>query len=673
MFLSATRGRVMPSWKIMTGNARQLAHSAGDPLTVSILGRPNVGKSSLFNRLTRSKMAIVSNVPGTTRDRREGRGTISGLTINVIDTGGLDDRGAVTLDIQKQVEHAIMASDVVLFMVDAKTGITSLDLHFSKWLRQRLGDYKLKYGSLEKREPTIDPSISGVDIRNKQRDIILVANKAEGGHLSDQIIETVSDSVRLGFGEPVLISASHGDGLSDLAQVLINSAQSRGLDDGADEKGGRRKKQQQIKTSKSETTSATTKSERSALLLTPVEPEDVDDSSIPISNSSSSSSSSKPAAITIEERTIQLAIMGRPNVGKSTMLNAFVGSERSIAGPTPGLTRDAIHVDWKFGARKFRLVDTAGLTRLRPNKHILQGLRDTKQIEAMNKIGKGFDHTKEFSIDLPGMRMMDSETDPSQYSYQLSEYALQDALNALRFAQVVLLVVEVKQGAFSNLDLQLARKVLQEGRALVIAANKSDIAQKESGLSSADYQAGVRKHAESFMREFGEVPIVACSGFSETGTKRVLRQVIATHDAWSKRISTGLLNEWLKDTMLASPAARLGNKTIRIKYATQVKTRPPTFALFSNIPALPGFFERFLRSKFQRDFHLDGVPLRFIIRKTEGNPAKKSLLKQGKKTRRGIGHGEGRGVGPDRLRKSYKKSVEQDTRRRRDSRLSRHR
>lgn len=295
-------------------------------LNIALVGRPNTGKSTLFNRLTGKKLAIVSPVPGTTRDRKEGKGSIAGLSINVIDTGGLDDRGAVSINIQNQVEHALREADVILFMIDAKVGVSTIDEFFAKWLRKKLGSISNKnlletipynnnnrnnnYRNNNNRNNNINLVTNGFEDENdedkdnrnilqqediaelnlnnsKKRDVFVVANKSEGSHLSNLVLDTISDALRLGLGDPIPISASHGDGMADLAQHLIAAAKSRGLDDGNDDTIKERNK-------------------------TP---------------------------ITLEERVIQLAIMGKPNVGKSTLVNSFIGQDRLIAGPQAGLTR----------------------------------------------------------------------------------------------------------------------------------------------------------------------------------------------------------------------------------------------------------------------------------------------------------------------------------------------
>lgn len=401
-------------------------------------------------------------------------------------------------------------SDITLFLLDSKAGVTVLDEHFAKWIRKTLGQIGAATGN-DKSSLGVDSSkvsnkndsdyIYNKDVKIDNRKVMILANKTEGAHMSTRVIDTISDSLRLGLGDALPISATHGEGISDLASELIAAAQARGYEDGSgvDDKGSKE-------------------------------------------------------AIKLEERVVQLAIMGRPNVGKSTLLNAFIGEERCITGPTPGLTRDAVHVEWTYNKRLFRLVDTAGLTRIRPDRKLLEDSGwEKKNFKMQEKVGKYFD-----KYTLPGIELMNPEEDPSQYSYQISELALVSALNALRFAQVVLLVVESDQGKFSKLDLQLARKCLEEGRALVIAANKTDEVMLKAGISSKQYTDGVRNHCDQFMREFGEVPIVATTAIDNKGTSRLLETVLVTHDAWSKRISTWVLNRWLKDTLVVSPLKRVG-------------------------------------------------------------------------------------------------------------------
>lgn len=576
-------------------------------LTVSLVGRPNTGKSTLFNRMTGSKKAIVSNIPGTTRDRTESIGYLSGLPLRVIDTGGLDDRGALIDDVVKQVAAALVKSDVILFMLDSRTGITSTDRSFASWVRETT--QKLQS----------DRELLGLNPTK----VILVANKTEGGHLSNYVMDIVSDSYSLGLGDPLLISASQGDGIGDLTLALLEIARQNGCEEGGEELLDSRSRRRLLQHTKEHPDVYVDEEVKHSLNSANVI-DDLMDTSIdaPVS------------------RTIQLAIMGKPNVGKSTLLNALVGEERVITGPTAGLTRDSITVDWSFQGRSFRLVDTAGLTRVRTQDSLLRGITDQKHQTLANSLGKA---AAQRNITLPGIQQMDIEADPSQFSTQIAEMALQSALQTLKFANVVMLVVEAQQGQFSKVDLQLARKCLQEGRGVFIAANKVDVLLEKGDVSITQYEKQVRDHTAEYFREFGEVPVVACSGLDSRGLQRLLRTAAQVHDAWDRRISTGTLNSWLREASVTAPSAKVGDKLLKIKYVTQIKSRPPTFKLFCNATELPPFFERYFRHKIQHDFDLKGVPVRFVVTKSEGKEVKKHLLKHGKHSRRGTGRGEAKG------------------------------
>lgn len=622
---SLSRRRVFPQWNPVSSTYRQLRLLSDAPapvqhkrLTVALVGRPNTGKSTLFNRLTRSKGAIVSNVPGTTRDRKEGAGHLAGQEFKVFDTGGFDDRGLINIDIQKQVQMALHNSNIVLFMIDTRTGVTALDSQFAQWIRKQSG-----------KRP---------DLNVRLPDIILVANKAEGGHLTDQFMDVMAEGYRLGFGEPILISAAQGDGMTDIASKIMEYAEKHGYDD-----NGRLIVKSAMKAAGDFTAPSSAEDKHFALSeaeLTPAIEE----------------SPNEPPDI------IQLAVMGRPNVGKSTLINAVIGEERVITGPLPGLTRDAITVEWEYEERKFKLVDTAGLTRITTNRSLLEGIKEKKLLPIQDIIGKV---AADFPSPLPGLKMVNTEEDPSQYSSQISEFALVSALNALRFAQVVMLVVEGGTGKFMKIDLQLARKCLQEGRALFIVANKFDLV-KNKGLTIADYESQVKAHADEYLREFGDIPVCVTTGSEGAGLKHLLRTAIRVYDSWDRRIETWVLNNWLKDTMVSVPTARAGDKAIKIKYVTQVKARPPTFALFTNVKELPQSFERFLRGRLQDDFKLRGVPIRFVVKRSVGKAADPSLLRQGKHTRRGVGKGDNKGrVGPNRLKKRLVKKIRGTTLKRR--------
>jgi GTP-binding protein len=632
-------------------------------LTVSLVGRPNTGKSTLFNRLTKTKMAIVSSIPGTTRDRREGKGFLAGLPLNVIDTGGLDNRGVVSKFIQQQVEKSFADSDVILLLVDGRAGLTSLDEHFAKWLRKTVQPKKpsataapaLTDGNVPAVTATTLSEDSGVNAAagvslERKRSIIVVANKTEGGLLSNAVMSTVADASRLGFGDPVLVSATHGDGMADLAQVLLMEARRRG------------KLEEEVSSAPHQL--AVVKKKTRMLIK---EMKDMTTSLV-------AADQVVRGPITVEDRVIQLAIMGRPNVGKSTLLNAFIREDRAITGPMPGLTRDAVHAEWQHRERLFRLVDTAGLTRIRTNKSRLETMQDkekrlsTIMDRASSSSSPENDKSIKALVKLPGLAFVDPESDPSQYSYQISEFALISALNALRYAQVVLLVVEGSQGKFSKLDLQLAGKCLEEGRGLVIAANKSDL-MVPSGVSSAAYEEGVRSHIAEFLREFGDIPVVVSSGTEGKGIDRILNTVIKVHDAWSRRVSTGDLNSWLKDLLVTNPPPRVNGRLLNLKYITQIKSRPPTFALFTNMEELPGFFERFLKSNIQQAFKLQGVPLRFVVRKTspllnrrraavgDGKTAESKFRAMTRRSALASPRGKKGIVGPNRDRKRQQRKV----------------
>ena len=326
------------------------------------------------------------------------------------------------------------------------------------------------------------------------------------------------------------------------------------------------------------------------------------------------------------------------------------------------------------------MVDTAGLTRTKPVKELLDVQKENKRVARQEATGvattghtSGVAGTEEgpptkVPVRLPGIDVVDPNEDPSQFSYQVSELALLSALNALRFAQVVCLVIESTQQQFSKIDLQIARLCLTEGRGLVILANKHDLL--SSGSDS--FEAQVKEHCEKFLPEFGDIPVVATSGLQGKGLRRALKEVTRTHDAWSRRVDTWVLNKWLKDLLLSAAPARVAGKTVKVKYITQTSSRPPEFLLFANVEQLPGFFERYLRKRLQETFDLRGVPVRFVVRKTAGTDTRKHLLTNNAKSRRGTGMGEGRGVGAKRhVNIAIKRHVlgdARDQRRRRDTR-----
>ncbi len=444
-------------------------------LTVAILGRPNVGKSTLFNRLAGRRLALVDDTPGVTRDRREADAALGDLRFRIIDTAGLEDADAGSLEsrMQAQTEQALADASVVLFVIDSRTGITPLDRHFGDWLRRG------------------------------GRPVILVANKAEGRAGEAGGFE----AFELGFGTPVLLSAEHGEGLGDLFDALAPFA---------DEEGP------------------------------PVEEERAD------------------------EKPLQLAIVGRPNVGKSTLVNRLLGEDRLLTGPEAGITRDAIGIDWLWRDREVRLIDTAGMR------------RKPKVQEKLEKL------------------------------------SVSDTLRAIRFAEVVVLVVDALH-PLDRQDLTIARLVEDEGRALVLAINKWDlVADRQKTL------ADIRDALTSSLPQLSGLSVVTLSGMTGAGLDKLMPAVLAVHEIWNRRIPTPTLNRWLGEVQERHPPPLVDGRRLRLRYMTQVNIRPPTFALFSSKPGeLPESYRRYLTNLMRETFDLPGVPIRVMLRKGSNPYAKK--------------------------------------------------
>jgi GTPase len=437
--------------------------------TVAIVGRPNVGKSTLFNRLVGRRAAIVDPTPGVTRDRREGAARIADLAFRAIDTAGLEDATGDTLEaaMRAQTERALAEADVALFLVDARAGLTPLDRHFATWLRRQ------------------------------HAKVILLANKAEGKAGTAGAL----DAFALGLGEPIEISAEHGDGMGELYDALKPFAPKPDEADAATETDG-------------------------------------------------------------APRPLHLAILGRPNVGKSTLVNRLVGEERMLTGPEPGVTRDAIAIDWRWHGRPVRLVDTAGLRRR------------------------------------------------ARVTAALEKASVADALRAVRFADLVVLVLDAT-APLERQDLAIARQALEEGRALVVAANKWDLV--------ADVQATRRAIAERLEESLAQargVPVVALSALAGEGIGRLMRAVLAADRAWNCRLATGPLNRWLDEMITRHAAPTAAGRPVRPRYITQVKARPPTFALFVNRPEdVEESYLRYLTNGLRETFDLAGVPIRILPRR----------------------------------------------------------
>jgi GTP-binding protein len=440
------------------------------PFTVAIVGRPNVGKSTLFNRLVGAGRALVDAAPGVTRDRISGEARLGHLVFTAIDTAGLDEGPPESLEgrLRQQTAAALAEADVALMLIDAKSGLTALDRHFARWLRRQ------------------------------DTPIILVANKCEG--MAAQSL--ASEAWGLGLGPPIPISAQNGEGLADLAEALLAHAPAAAAPD-----------------------------ERS------------------------------------DEAPLRMAIVGRPNVGKSSLINRLIEDERLLTGPEPGLTRDAVTVAWQWQGRRIELVDTAGLRR-------------RARIE-------------------PGA---------------LEQLASKSALAALRQAEVVVLMVDAST-PLEQQDVAIANRAADAGRAVVVVANKWDlVAEPKAAL------ALLRERLEGRLPHLKGIACLAISVRTGKNLDRLLPLVAATHERWSRRIATAPLNRWLAETTAAHPPPMAKGRRVKIRYVTQVSTRPPTFVLFvSQAGALPDSYLRYLTNSLREAFELPGVPLR-LRQRTGDNP-----------------------------------------------------
>ncbi len=456
--------------------------------TVAIVGRPNVGKSTLFNRLIGRRQALVNDQPGVTRDRREGEARLGDLSFKAVDTAGLEEAAPDSLPdrMAAQTKVAIASADAVMFLMDARTGVMPSDRAIAQLVRK-----------------------SG-------KPAILVANKCEGRAAQSGVHEAYT----LGLGEPIALSAEHGEGLSDLYDALR------------------------------------------VALPEQTEPADVDGEDIDPDGPQT-------------ERPIRVAVVGRPNAGKSTLVNRLVGEERMLTGPEAGITRDTIAVDLEWYGRHFLLHDTAGLRR------------------------------------------------PARVEETLEKLSTSDAIEAIRFAEVVVVLMDAA-GAFEDQDLRIADLVEREGRALVIAISKWDLKEHDGGAIGK-----MRDEADRRLQQVRGVPVVAVSGLTGEGLDRMMKAVVETHAVWNKRVPTHALNRWLEEAIAAHPPPAVSGRRLKLNYMTQAKARPPSFVLFcTRADAVPDDYKRYLINGLRETFDLPGVPIRLMLREKEnpfaGKPRDKS-------------------------------------------------
>ncbi len=453
--------------------------------TIAIVGRPNVGKSTLFNRLTGKRSALVSDMPGLTRDRRQGEADVWGHKLTLIDTAGLEDAaaGSIAARMRAQSETALRSADLVLFVLDARDGVVPDDAAFARVVRS-----------------------AGVPA-------ILVANKCEGRAGADGFYE----AFQLGLGEPIAVSAEHGEGMSDLIGTILAAL-------GLEAKLKKRRDRDD-----------------------PIEPAEPEEDVTP-------------------NQPIRVAIVGRPNAGKSTLVNALLGEERMITGPEPGLTRDAVATDFAWQGRPVRLFDTAGLRR------------------------------------------------KARISEKAEQLAASDAVRAIRFAEVVVLLIDAER-PFEHQDLTIGDLVETEGRALVVAVNKWDLV--------PDKQKKLKELRETLDERLAQLPgvsMIAISAIAGRGLDKLMKAVFDSYEMWNRRVSTPNLNRWLGEALdrHAPPASK--GRRVKIRFMTQPSSRPPTFVAFCSRPdALPKAYLRYLTNSLRDAFGLAGVPIRFKLRKGE-NP-----------------------------------------------------
>ncbi len=434
---------------------------------VAIIGRPNVGKSTLFNRLVGKKIALVDDRPGVTRDRREGEADLLGLAFTIVDTAGFEDEDPQTLPgrMRAQTQAAVDGADVALFVIDARAGIVPLDEEIGRWLR------------------------------GSTTPVVLLANKAEGRAQDGGVYE----AFELGFDDPIPFSAEHGQGMDDLFHAL----------------------RPYIECDEAEA----------------------------------------DAEAETENGPLKLAIVGRPNAGKSTLVNRMLGEDRMITGPEAGITRDSISIDWDWQGRSVRLIDTAGLRR------------------------------------------------KSKVDDKLERLSAADTKRAIDFAEVVVLLLDATRGLEAQ-DLRIADQIFEEGRAMVIALNKWDVAESGSSLFQ-----GVQAALDEGFAQVKGVPLLTISAATGKGVDQLLKVAFEVREAWSQRVPTSRLNRWFEDAVEKNPPPAPGGKRIKLRYVTQIKSRPPSFVVFgTRVDQLPESYRRYLANGIRRELGFGAVPIRLTLR-----------------------------------------------------------
>ncbi|MGE0501623.1 MAG: ribosome biogenesis GTPase Der [Rhizobiaceae bacterium] len=463
----------------------------------AIIGRPNVGKSTLFNRLVGRKLALVDDTPGVTRDRRVHQAKLLDLRFDVIDTAGFEVAGPETLAgrMRAQTEIAIAEADVILFLMDARAGLLPDDKTFAQIVRR-----------------------SG-------KPVVLVANKSEGRGADAGLAE----AWEVGLGEPIPVSAEHGLGMADLRDAIVAAL--------GDERA--------------------------------LEPEDEVGEEPPLVGEDVGDPDAEPAYD--DTKPLRIAVVGRPNAGKSTLINALIGEDRLLTGPEAGITRDSISVDWEWRGRRIKLFDTAGMRR------------------------------------------------KAKVQEKLEKLSVADGLRAIRFAEVVIVVLDATI-PFEKQDLQIADLILREGRALVLAFSKWDLIDGPQAVLAA-----LREKTDRLLPQARGLQAVPISAETGRGLDRLMEAIIKTHQVWNRRVSTGRLNRWLEGVVARHPPPAVSGRRLKIKYVTQAKTRPPGFVVSCSRPdAVPESYVRYLVNSLRDSFDMPGVPIRVALRTSENPYAPKT-------------------------------------------------